>query len=186
MFNFDIKDKGSISRLFLAHRITDFKTACSFIAGLPYKRNTNKDDLTTVFTENGGTCSTKHAVLQKLCMENEYEQVKLVLGIFKMDGIYAPSIVPVLQAYGLSYIPEAHNYLLVEGTYLDFTKPGADYTDFKEKLLQEALIDYTQITTYKVQQHKHFLAAWLQTTQLSYSLDELWQIREKCIAALQA
>lgn len=186
MFNFDIKDNGSSSRLFLAHHITDFKTACTFIAGLPYKRNTNKEDLATVFTENGGTCSTKHAVLQKLCIENGYEQVKLVLGIFKMDGIYAPSIAPVLQAYGLSYIPEAHNYLLIEGTYLDFTDPGAAYNDFKDKLVQEEFIDYTQITTYKVQQHKRFLASWLQRTQLPYSLDELWQIREKCIAALQA
>lgn len=186
MFNFSIKDKGIISHTFLAHHIADFKNACSFIANLPYRRNTNKEDLTTVFTENGGTCSTKHAVLQKLCIENGYEAVKLVLGIFKMDGVYAPPIAPVLQAYGLTYIPEAHNYLLIEADYFDFTEPGADYNDFKDKLVQEELIDYTQITTYKVQQHKRFLATWLQTEQLTYSLDELWQIREKCIAALQA
>lgn len=186
MFNFNIKDKGIISHSFLAHHITDFKTACTFITGLSYKRNTNKDDLTTVFRENGGTCSTKHAILHQLCVENGYEEVKLVLGIFRMDGVYSPSIVPILQTYELSYIPEAHNYLLIHGAYLDFTKPGAAYNDFKDKLLQEELIDYTQITTYKVQQHKRFLAAWLQTEQLAYSLDELWQIREKCIAALQA
>lgn len=186
MFNFNIEDKGSISRLLLARHIHDFKTACTFIAHLPYKRNTNKEDLSTVFAENGGTCSTKHAVLHKLCLENGYEQVKLVLGIFKMDGRYALSILPVLQSYGLSYIPEAHNYLQIDDTYLDFTKPGTVYNDFKDKLIQEMYIDHTQITTYKIQQHKKFLATWLQKNQLSFSLDELWLIREKCIAALQA
>lgn len=186
MFNFTIQDKGSISHTFLAHQITDFASACTFIADLPYKRNADKNDLTTVFTDNGGTCSTKHAVLQKLCIEQGYQQVKLILGIFKMDAVYAPSIAPVLATYQLAYIPEAHNYLLVDGEYLDYTRSDSGYSDFKDKLLLEEVIDYTRITTYKVERHKAFLKEWIITNRIDYSLTALWDIREKCIAALQA
>jgi hypothetical protein len=186
MFNFTIQDKGNIAHTFLTHQITDFASACTFIASLPYKRNADKNELRTVFTDNGGTCSTKHAVLQKLCIEQGYQQVKLILGIFKMDAVYAPSIATVLVTYKLTYIPEAHNYLLVDGEYLDFTRSDSRYSDFKDKLLLEEVIDYTQITDYKVERHKAFLKEWIIINRVDYSLTALWEIREKCIAALQA
>lgn len=71
MKNFEIhKDKGIISDEFLNRNITDFHSACKLVSELPYKRNSNKNNIQCVFDDLGGTCSTKHSVLRKLALEN--------------------------------------------------------------------------------------------------------------------
>jgi hypothetical protein len=186
MHNFEIhKDRRSVSGKFTALNIGDFDGACQYIAGLSYKRNNDKTNILCVFEDDGGTCSTKHALLRKLALENGYENVKLMLGIFKMDSEYAPAIRNTLHQYGLSYIPEAHNYLKIGDRYYDFTKPGSDYNRFKSSILSEIEIDYDQIATEKIAIHKKFLEKWLTDEKISYNLDEIWMIREKCIADLQ-
>ena len=111
MINFQILGKDEVSEAFLKLGVNDFQSASYYIAHLPYRRNKDKTDLLCVFKDQGGTCSTKHAVLRKLALENRCEAVQLILGIFRMDAAYAPKIANTLQAYGLDYIPEAHNYL---------------------------------------------------------------------------
>jgi hypothetical protein len=49
----------------------------------------------------------------------------------------------------------------------------------------EKEIEYDEITTKKVAIHKAFLEGWLITEKIDYSLSDIWQIREKCIADLQ-
>jgi len=63
-----------------------FKSATDFVANLNYGRNVNKDDLKTLFDDNCGTCSTKHALLKTLADENGFNEIKLVIGIFKMNS----------------------------------------------------------------------------------------------------
>ncbi|RZJ49663.1 MAG: hypothetical protein EOO19_04955 [Chryseobacterium sp.] len=93
MKNFSIiQRKGIISDEFISRKIADFSSACKFISDLPYKRNSDKSNIKCVFDELGGTCSTKHAVLRKLALENNHPEVKLILGIFKMDAEYTSKI----------------------------------------------------------------------------------------------
>lgn len=183
--NFKIENRGEISKEFLENGILFFENACQFVANLPYKRNSNKEDLRCIFNDFGGTCSTKHAVLRKLALENGHDEVKLILGIFKMDSIYAPSISKTLETYHLDYIPEAHNYLKINDEYFDFTRHNSNYKDFKNKLLLEQEIEFNQITTDKVAIHKHFLEKWIKEEHLEFSIDEIWKIREQCILDLQ-
>lgn len=183
--NFKIENRGEISKAFLENGISSFENACQFVANLPYKRNLNKEDLKCIFKDFGGTCSTKHAVLRKLALENEQNEVKLILGIFKMDSLYAPSISKTLETYHLDYIPEAHNYLKINDEYFDFTRHNTNYKDFKYKLLSEQEIEFNQITTDKVAIHKHFLEKWIKEEYLEFSIDEIWKIREQCILDLQ-
>jgi len=90
MKNFIIhKDKGIISNEFLKRNITDFNSACKYVSELPYKRNSDKKNIQCVFDDLGGTCSTKPAILRKLALENDQQDVKLILGIFKMDAAYS-------------------------------------------------------------------------------------------------
>ncbi len=96
--------------------------ACKHISNLPYKRNSDKNNIQCVFNDLGGTCSTKHAVLRKLALENKHPEIRLILGIFKMDSEYTFKIKNTLQKFNLNYIPEAHNYLKIEDEYFDFTK----------------------------------------------------------------
>lgn len=121
-YNFEIKSDQEISQLFLKNNCCDFHSASEFIRNLSYRRNLNKDNLATVFIDGCGTCSTKHAVLQKLAEENYQTDFKLILGIFKMNGNNTPQIKSVLETYNIDYIPEAHNYLKFKNEVLDFTK----------------------------------------------------------------
>ena len=183
--NFKIHPSGEVSIQFLALKIIDFQSACEFIANLPYKRNLNKSNVLCVLTDLGGTCSTKHALLAKLASEQHQLDIKLMLCIFKMDAVYSGKIQSTLEKYHLDYIPEAHNYLKIGTEYVDFTTPKANYESFRSKILLEQEIGFDEVTTRKISIHKAFLENWLLKENSNYSLSEIWQIREQCIADLQ-
>lgn len=185
MKNFAItQHKGIISDEFLIRNISDFDSACRYISELPYKRNADKNNIKCIFDELGGTCSTKHAVLRKLALENDHPEVKLILGIFKMDAEYTSKIKNTLEKYHLDYIPEAHNYLKIENEYFDFTKPDSDYKQFQNKILIEKEIEYNQIGEQKISFHKEFLRNWIVEENIPFDLNKIWSIREECIADL--
>lgn len=184
--NFDIKSGGEISEAFLKMRIVTFQDACRYIGALPYGRNADKNNLMTIFVDKCGTCSTKHALLKKLADENAFEGLRLMLGIFKMSAQFNKVLVPWLTKHHLAYIPEAHNYLRFENEILDFTKRDSSASAFKDDLLFEKEISPEQITHYKVEFHRQFLKKWLEENrQLEYDLEELWNIRERCIELLR-
>ena len=93
----------------------------------------------------------------------------------------------VLEAHGLDHIPEAHCFLRLEGARIDITgvPPGAAPI---ERFLWEEPIAVEQIGAYKIALHRRFLGEWIARTEAvrARSLDEVWQIREACIAALSA
>ncbi|MCD1118481.1 hypothetical protein [Chryseobacterium turcicum] len=186
MKNFIInKNTEIISEEFLNRSILDFHSACKYVSELPYKRNTDKNNIKCVFDDLGGTCSTKHAALRKLALENHQSDVKLIIGIFKMDAEYTFKIKNTLGKFSLNYIPEAHNYLKINDEYFDFTKPDSKYSQFKNKLLIEKEIEHNEIVTEKISFHKNFLKKWLSDENIPYSLNEIWEIREQCIRDLQ-
>lgn len=182
--NFTIENKGEISAKFLSLDIKDFTGACTYVAHLPYRRNAVKSDLACIFQDSGGTCSTKHAVLRKLALENNHPEVQLMLAIFKMNAEYAPKICRTLDKFGLKYIPEAHNYLKIGQDYLDFTLPASRYEDFKDLIVEEQPMEYDEIATEKVSIHQNFLKNWIADFP-QYDLGAIWKIREQCIVDLQ-
>jgi hypothetical protein len=184
LFDFDIKATGAIATCFLNRNIGTFSQAAEFIKQLPYRRNENKDALTTVFTDQCGTCSTKHAVLKQLAIENKRNDLALMLGIFKMNGHNTPKIAGTLKQYNLQCIPEAHNYLKFEDRILDYTFPNSKSNNFEQDLLEEIIILPNQITNFKVAYHSAYLKKWLIGNYIPYSLDEIWDIRELCIQQL--
>ncbi|PZU90212.1 MAG: hypothetical protein DI529_03295 [Chryseobacterium sp.] len=190
-YNFNIVSDQEISQLFKQNNCSDFHSASEFIRNLPYRRNLNKDNLAAIFIDECGTCSTKHAVLKTLAEENNQPDFKLILGIFRMNGSNTPKIKSVLetlrepQSDKLEYIPEAHTYLKFRNLILDFTKKNSSENDFINELLEETEIQPHQINQFKIEFHKNYLKYWLlENPKISYSLDELWKIRELCIQAL--
>jgi ribosomal protein S30 len=183
--NFDIKPVGTISRQFLAHNISTFNDATKFVRQLAYGRNENKADLTTVFTDNCGTCSTKHALLKQLADENNFVDFKLFTGLFRMNSSNTPKISATLKRHKLDYIPEAHNYLKYGNQILDFTNKTSKPADFENELIEETEIRTDQIADFKINYHKQYLTNWLNKQKtLNLTLDELWKIREQCITDL--
>ncbi|MBI3233912.1 MAG: hypothetical protein HYZ42_07700 [Bacteroidetes bacterium] len=109
--NFDITSSGQISHEFLNRGIVTFEQAANYIQLLPYRRNVDKKDISCVFRDYCGTCSTKHSLLKQLASENNFDGITLILGLFKMNGTNTPKVSKTLARYHLDYIPEAHNYL---------------------------------------------------------------------------
>lgn len=183
--DFDIKSTERISKEFVERNILTFNQAVLFVRQLTYGRNEDKNNLASVFADNCGTCSTKHALLKRLADENNFEKVKLIVGLFKMNEKNTPEISATLLQNKLEYIPEAHCYLKFEDQILDLTKINSKPTDFLDDLIEEIEITPEQITDYKVHYHKNYLITWLDNNkQINLSLNDIWKIREQCIQDL--
>jgi aspartate/tyrosine/aromatic aminotransferase len=137
-----------------------------------------------IIPEQKGTCSTKHAFLKQLAIEQQQEKITLCIGIYQMNEINTKGVGSVLDAYQLAYIPEAHTYLKIDGTILDVTRTTENEASFEDSQLSEQEILPYQIASYKVAWHQNFLKQWIEKEQLPYSFQEIWKIREKCIEAL--
>jgi hypothetical protein len=182
-FDFSIRTVGAISQCFLERGIRDFNSAVGFVHGLPYGRNVDKDNLLTVFSDCCGTCSTKHALLKQLAIEEGIEGVQLMLCIYKMGVANTPAARKVLERYGLPYLPEAHNYLRINGDILDVTRHGWSIVPYQDDIVSEIEIAPGQITEFKVAYHKQGISNWLTSEpSILYSAEELLAIREECIA----
>ncbi len=164
-----------------------FEETCNYVKNLPYKRNSDKENINVIIEENEGTCSTKHAYLKRISEEFSMENVQLMLGIFMMNDKNTPKIKSVLEKYNLLEMPEAHNYLRVEGKILECTRKISSENDFINELAEEREINPNQITDFKVQYHQEFLKKYLlQHSEIQYPLEKFWKIREECIFALQS
>ena len=57
-----------------------------------YSSNFDKTNLNNLFNDKCETCRTKYAVLKELAIENSYPQIRLMLGLFKMNKRNTPTI----------------------------------------------------------------------------------------------
>ena len=128
--------------------------------------------------------TTKHALLARLAAEQGIDAA-LTLGIYEMSERNTPGVGTVLDTYGLPYIPEAHCYLAHAGERVDITSEATSAEPIVT-LLHEETISPEQIDDYKRGVHRQFLDGWRVRSPdaAGYGLDELWRIREACIAAL--
>jgi hypothetical protein len=182
-----LKPAGIISAEFLAVRVKDFRAAAEYVCRLPYGRNTNRLDALAVIREGRGTCSIKHALLRRLALEQDLDIV-LVIGIYEMNQRNTPGVGKVLEKYGLESLLEAHCYLRSGQTRIDVTRemmlnPSERITCF----IHEEEISPDQIGDYKAGVHRRFLKEWMDRTFIGTgpTLDDLWRIREECIAAIE-
>lgn len=182
-FNID-SNKGLVSKAFCSIDIASFQEAAQWVKELSYQRNKDKNKELAVFDEQCGTCSTKHALLKRLADENGNQELRLMLGIFTMNAKNTPAIKDVLKKYKLKYIPEAHNYLRAYNYILDYTGIGINETKLELEIIQETEIQPEQITDFKVSYHKEYLRKWIIENKISYTLEEIWKIREECIEAI--
>jgi hypothetical protein len=175
---------GAVTRRFRDRGITDFAAAARYVQLLPYGRTSSRDDVALVLTEGRGTCSTKHALLAALAGELGLDVV-LTLGIYEMSEANTPGVGPVLARHGLASIPEAHCYLVSDGRRIDVTR-NVEGAEPITAFLHEEPIRIDQIGAYKVELHRRVLVDWTSRDPEAQgrTLNELWAIREECIASL--
>jgi hypothetical protein len=181
-----LKPGGLISTAFIAVGAHEYREAARHIGSLRYGRNSLLEDPLLVLREGRGTCSTKHALLRKLAIEQNIAAM-LILGIYEMNERNTPGVGSVLRSHGMVSLPEAHCYLSFNGKRIDATREIA--TTPQEgiaRFLHEEEITPEQIGAYKIGIHRRFLRQWMQqyTAAAAYTFDELWEIREQCIIAL--
>jgi hypothetical protein len=162
----------------------DFIELIETVKQIPYGRNSNRHDFSLVISENKGTCSSKHAFLKDFANNNNIPNVKLYIGIFKMNEENTTKIFPLLSENQINYIPEAHCYLKVDGIPIDVTTSESFYTKIKNDILEEIEIEPIQVADYKVNYHKEFLKKWIIETNQNKTFEKIWEIRENCIQKL--
>ncbi|WP_136666498.1 hypothetical protein [Flavobacterium sp. H122] len=166
------------------NNITNWEDLTYYIKNIPYGRNSNREDFTLVLTEKKGTCSSKHALLKSLASEFTTKEVKLIIGIFKMNYENMPILERILKENKIEYIPEAHCYLKIDNAYFDFTVENPLYPKIENDILEEIEIEPYQVSQFKVNYHKNYIKNWIKDTKQSKSFEEIWNIRENCISEL--
>jgi len=179
----NFKSNNTLTTLLCLKGITTWEDLLRYIKNLPYGRNENRTDFSLVVTENKGTCSSKHALVAAVALENEIESVELIIGIYKMNEYNTP-IGTLLSEKNIDYIPEAHCYLKIDGKRVDLTTSNSDFDKIEKDLLEEIKITPTQVGDFKVNLHKEYLEKWLSESELKYTFEALWTLRENCIEAL--
>lgn len=181
-FNFNSDD--DLTNLVRSKAINNWNDIIEFTRDIPYGRNLNRKDFSLVLKENRGTCSSKHSFLKKLAELNKLDNVKLMIGMYKMNHLNTPKIEATLLDKKLEYIPEAHCYLKINNTRIDVTHRNADIEHLMNDIIEEIEIKPEDVDTFKVDYHKNFLKKWINEEGIKLSFDEIWEIREKCIQKL--
>lgn len=182
----ELDPKKPIGAAFCRKDVGEFNAAARYLWQLPYGRTRDRADFMGVLAEGRGTCSTKHALLAALALENGLA-VELTLGIYQMQESNTPGVGQVLARHGLPYIPEAHCYLAYGSERIDITRSGTGAGDPITGFMHEEVIAPAQIGDYKVQLHQRWIEDWLVTDQGGagrWSFHEVWSVREACIEAL--
>jgi len=159
-----------------------FESLAEHVRSLPYGRTLNAASLLSVLQEGRGTCSAKHRLLAAVAQDCGHSEVQLTVGIYEMSEENTPGVGAVLNAAGLTSIPETHCYLSIEGKRFDFTGLAAGSSSPIAALLAEHRVSPTNLLDIKVKLHKDAITVWAKDRGISKEL--AWATREACIAAL--
>lgn len=181
---FKIIDLGPVSKAFLERGIDDFSNACLHVQALPFARNENPIDFLSVLSEEKGTCSTKHALLATLALENGREDIELMVGIFLMNEETHPQLKSIFEADEIIGVPENYAFLRCGQQRFDFSNSNWSLVDYEHRIVREQRCDPGQMHDWKPMIHKHYIGGWLKRQQLERSEEEIWSLREKCLAQL--
>ncbi len=165
--------------------INNWSELIDFTRNLPYGRNSNREDFSLVLKENKGTCSSKHSFLKKVAEENNFENVQLILGMYRMNNLNTPKIGNTILESGLEYIPEAHCYLKLNNQRIDITTSNADIENLMSDIIEEIEITPEQVNTFKVDFHKEYLLKWIKENHIKMDFDKIWELRESCIKKME-
>lgn len=183
--NIPLISDDELTKEITKRNIKTWNDLLKLVKNLPYGRNENRFDFSLVLKENKGTCSSKHAFLSKIAELNSLKNVKLILGMFKMNSQNHPKLKRILERENLEYIPEAHCYLSVNNLKLDLTNTNSNFSNIENEIITEIEIKPEQVNQYKVDYHKKFLTYWLENENSKLAFEELWKIREECIKQLE-
>ena len=181
-----LPDIGAWSTQFRARGARTLRDAGRVLQELAYGRLADGHTYRDVLHDGRGTCSTKHAVLAEVAAEAGVAAL-LTVGLYDMCEANTPGVGDVLAAAGLPSIPEAHCYVILDGDRIDITRARSIDTHDLGEIHDEFVVEPAELADHKEAIHREFLSTWMVSHSAlvhGRSEDELWQIRERCIAAL--
>lgn len=185
MIDFELTSNEQYSSRFRELGIHSFQDACDFVAELPYGRNANREDFALVLSEQKGTCSSKHALLAELALENGHPEIELIAGIFLMSDETHAKLSSFFDNKPYASLPECHCYLRFKGERFDFTDTSGSLERIASKLVREQRIDPSQVSDWKIVIHQDYLQRWLnRNPAIGMTLEAIWKEREEAISIL--
>ncbi|WP_300664669.1 hypothetical protein [Fluviicola sp.] len=185
MIDFELTSDEPYSKELRNSGINSFVEACNFVAKLSYGRNANREDFGLVLSEQKGTCSSKHALLAELALENGHPEIELIAGIFLMNGETHAKLNDFFENKPYTSLPECHCYLRLKGERFDFTDTSDALERIAPKLVREQRIDPNQVSDWKIVIHKDYLQRWLNRNPgIGMTLENIWKEREEAISIL--
>lgn len=157
-----------------------------YVYQLPYRRTSNRSDLSLVMTEQCGTCSGKHAFLMAVAEENEFLNIELHLALFQLNAVNMPCLTAYLKEIGREYLLEAHCYLKVDNQSLDVTGSLFDFTTIEPYIVEDQLVNYKELDSIKPAYHKNAVKNWILDKKIKNTFDFVWSQREKCIELMKS
>lgn len=182
--NFPLNANLPLTKLSRQLGFSNFHALAAHVQALPYGRNANRQELGLVLEEGKGSCSSKHAFLKAVAIENDDSNLELVLGMYRMHRGNTPGIGNTIELAGLDFIPEAHCYLRHDNRRIDLTQTGSSFELIQADLLEETLISPEQVAEFKVRYHRNFIQLWVTEARPTWSLEKVWEVREMCIQRL--
>ena len=182
MRDFPLPTQGPLSNVAIGQGIRTFRSLCTHLRHLPYRRPFGKT-WDAVLSEGCGTCSSKHALLKLVAEEAGLREINLLLCVFLMNENNTPAVKSQLRAGPLTAIPEMHTYCKWNDEIIDVTSLDIDVRNFRQDVQYERVVSLAELPN-KQSIHKAWLAEWLQTFHSGVSLQQAWQQRELCILAL--
>lgn len=183
MKNSLLTSSNELTALTKLKNIDTWQELIAYVQKLPYGRNKNRHDLSLILKEEKGSCSSKHAFLKAISIENDIPNIQLILGMYMMNNSNT-KIGNTLINKGINYIPEAHCYLKINGVRTDITSKNSSFKKIENAILSEIEITPHQIAEFKVSYHKKFLKNWIKEEKINKRFEEIWEIRENCILYL--
>lgn len=184
--DFEITIPGPWSPFLRELNIYHFSELCAYVHALPYGRNSDRIDFYQVLSESRGSCSSKHGLLATIAEAHQQSGTHLMVGLFLMSGKTHPVLADLLSANNLNAIPEAHAYFRCDGMRYDFTFPGKDISSIESFIVREQRCEPNQLIDWKPMIHKHYLDSWIKRQTSGHTAEQVWDIREQCIALLSA
>lgn len=181
-----VESNKPLSRLARSLKLSTWEDLVKHVQSLPYGRNSNRSDFSLVLKEKRGTCSSKHALLFSIALENDFNDVQQMLGIYKMTEKNTPGVGDTQLSPEIDYIPEAHSYLKIGDQYFDYTNEQSSYDRIKADVLVEFPIQPIDVVGNKIKLHQDFLRQWIAEQKLELNLEEVWKKREVCITKLSS
>lgn len=105
-----------------------------------------------------------------------------------MNARNTPAVGATPADSGIESLPEAHCFLTCRESRIDVARFADEENEAEpiEKFLYEEIFQPAQIGSYKLVMHRRFFRGWIRENNLDkkFSFEELWKVREKCIASL--